>query len=148
MPCLTSQSSDLQKFGPIIPVFILPSASFIKTIKEKQPGDLEKYTKGYRAQMLIDTGASCTVIDKNIPKILNLKHHGMVKISTPSSNSHDTLTYDIDLILIQNQYHASNIQVVEGDLKTQGLDGLIGRDILKNVLFLYHGYTNQFTLAI
>src|ERR671925_39286 len=87
MPCVTHQSPHLQNLGPIVPVIILPSSAFIKALKERSPEEVEKYSHGIQAMMLIDTGASCTVIDKEISATLNLKHHGVTNISTPSSTS-------------------------------------------------------------
>ena len=148
MPCTTSQSPDLHRFGPVIPVIILPAAAFLKSLKEQKSEALEQYKTGIQAKMLIDTGASSTVIDREIPKAFNLKHHGITTIATPSSSAHNCLTYDIDLVLPSNKLHIQNFQVIESNLKHQGIDGLLGRDILKNMLLLYHGYSNQYTLAI
>jgi predicted aspartyl protease len=148
MPCATTQSPNLQNLGPIIPVVILPSSAFMKALKENHPEEVKRYEKGFQAMMLIDTGASCTAIDKEISSVLNLKHRGVTHISTPSSNSHECLTYDIDLVIPGNQSHIPNIEVIETELNNQGINGLLGRDVLKNILFIYHGYTGQFTLAL
>jgi predicted aspartyl protease len=106
--------------GPIIPVVILPSSAFMKALKESEPAEVEKYSHEFRAMMLVDTGASCTVIDKEISDALNLKHHGVTNISTPSSTNHECLLYDIDLVIPNNQVHIPNIQVVEIELKIKG----------------------------
>jgi hypothetical protein len=148
MPWATTQSPNLQHLGPIIPVVILPSSAFLKALKENDPEEVKKYETGFQAMMLIDTGASCTAIDKEISRVLDLKHRGVTHISTPSSNSHECLTYDIDLIIPGNQSHIQNIEVIETELVNQGINGLLGRDVLKHILFLYHGNTGQFTLAI
>ena len=148
MPCVTHQSPHLQNLGPIVPVIILPSSAFIKALKERSPEEVEKYSHGIQAMMLIDTGASCTVIDKEISATLNLKHHGVTNISTPSSTSYECLLYDIDLQIPNNKAHFENVQVVETKLKNQGISGLIGRDVLQDTLLIYHGYTGQFTLAV
>jgi len=61
---------------------------------------------------------------------------------------HDVLTYDIDLIIEQNQFHLADVPVFATGLKNQGIHGLIGRDVLRHMLLVYNGYAGHFTLAV
>jgi hypothetical protein len=58
------------------------------------------------------------------------------------------LTYDIDLIIEQNNFTIQNIQVFATALNNQGIQGLIGRDVLQHMLLVYNGYSGNFTLAV
>jgi len=63
--------------------------------------------------------------------------------------------YDVNFYL--NLPHASGVQanmhviqntpVICADFKAQGIQGLIGRDILSNSTLIYHGYMQLFTLS-
>ena len=131
---------------------IQPSSAYLKHLKETDPQAFEKNKLIVQAKMLIDTGASSTVIGSNVVNNLSLKHHGIVSVSTPSSEAHEALTYDVDILIpIQNHptHTVANIEVIESaSLERQGIDGLIGRDTLSNMLLIYHGYTGEFTIAI
>ena len=41
----------------------------------------------------------------------------------------------------------SNVAVAEAQLSIQGIQALIGRDVLKNCLLVYDGQNGTFTLA-
>ena len=143
---------DLRGSGALVQVVLLPSAAFLKSLREKGSNEEEKRRIPYKGMMLIDTGASMSMIDKEVAEVLKLKHRGVTKIITPSTTEKDTpqecLTYDID-IMLENGVYFENIEVIAGEFKkTQGHNGLIGRDILKHALLVYHGYSGQFTLAI
>ncbi len=145
MPCLTNQSQDLQKLGPILEVVVLPSTAYLSTLNEKEA---ERHRRGHRTRLLIDTGAAISAIDQRIAQELGLKSHGTTSIATPSSTNHVVETFDIDLFIPTHQVHFQNRFVIASDFHAQGIDGLLGRDILRTVLLVYHGYTNQFTIAI
>jgi predicted aspartyl protease len=101
-----------------------------------------------RSLMLVDTGASGSAVDLEIIEKLGLQPTGAISIATPSHEHHDVLTYDIDLIIEQNQFHLSDVPVFATGLKNQGIHGLIGRDVLQHMLLVYNGYSGDFTLAV
>src|SRR5262249_9475127 len=80
--------------------------------------------------------------------MLGLQPTGAISIATPSHERHDVLTYDIDLILEQNQFHLAEVPVVAQGLQTQVIHGLIGRYVLMHMLLVYNGYASHFTLAV
>ena len=146
MPCLFSTSPNLVDAGPRITVAVMASSAFLKSLKD--PEEIRKYDKQFSAVMLVDTGASCTMIDAAIAPFLGLTPHGTEKIITPSGLKDDCLTYDVDLIFSDHNIARRNLRVIESHLKQQqGIDGLIGRDILSNALLVYQGWANQYTLA-
>ena len=100
---------------------------------------------------LIDTGASCTCIDPAILQGLGLTPTGTVSIATPSTGNqpHYCDQYDVSITLLHPifQYTFLIVPVIEANLSAQGIQALIGRDVLKNCLFVYDGTAGIFTLA-
>lgn len=102
---------------------------------------------------LIDTGASCTCVDTQLISNLGLQPTGRVAISTPSTGggSHFCDQFDISLFIQgvngSPGHLVSALPVVATHLKAQGIDGLIGRDVLKNCTFIYNGTAAFATLA-
>lgn len=100
---------------------------------------------------LIDTGASCTCLDPGVLAPLQLMPTGTASITTPSTGTkpHETYQYDVSIYIPSSGGHLSfkTIPVIESQLKSQGIDGLLGRDILDRCLFSYNGSMKLFTLA-
>lgn len=102
---------------------------------------------------LVDTGASCTCVDPAIIQALGLTPTGSTLMFTPSTGAQGHLTdqYDASLKIYctrqQVPLEISVIAVVASDLRVQGIDALIGRDVLKFCLLSYDGQSGFFTLA-
>lgn len=142
-----STSPDLKTLGPTITVKITPSSALKNSLTT--PEEKAEYNrKTYSALMLIDTGSSCSVIDTGVASHLGLQPHGNKTVHTPGPSGGRT-AYDIDLYFHDGKFHVQNLNVVESStLKSnQGIDGLIGRDILESAVFIYQGENGQYTLA-
>ncbi|HRD66679.1 MAG TPA: aspartyl protease family protein [Candidatus Competibacter sp.] len=103
-------------------------------------------------RLLVDTGASCTCVDPTIIKQLGLSPSGSVPIHTPSTspgNLHHCPQYDVSLIIVHPSLNRifGAIPVLESSLCHQGIDGLLGRDVLSKCLLVYNGEIGLFTLA-
>jgi hypothetical protein len=100
---------------------------------------------------LIDTGASCTCIDPSVPLRLGLAPTGIAPMHTPSTGNqpHMANQYDVSLVLLHPKLNLTHqtVPVAESQLALQGIQGLLGRDILRNCLFIYDGQNGSFTLA-
>jgi predicted aspartyl protease len=101
---------------------------------------------------LVDTGASATAVDPNVILSLGLQPTGSMPILTPSTGStpHQVNTFDVGIIIPLNglmTFSINAFQVFESSLSVQGIQALIGRDLLANCLFVYDGRSNIFTLA-
>jgi hypothetical protein len=100
---------------------------------------------------LIDTGASATVIDESVLRQLGLAPTGTVQILTPSTRGVPItcMAYDIKAGI----YHPAHslvlgtFPVIAGDFTGQTISALIGRDVLRNCLFIYDGVALHFTIA-
>lgn len=100
---------------------------------------------------LIDTGASTTCVDPSLIKALGIQPTGSVPIQTPSTQgaAHYCNTYDVLLYIpggASGLYRAA-MPIFETHLKSQGIDGLIGRDILDSCAMFYNGTTGQCTIS-
>jgi hypothetical protein len=104
-----------------------------------------------RIRGLIDTGASCTCIDPSALQSLGLTPTGSTPMLTPSTGAtaHNADQYDVSLVLLHPNLNLTfpEVAIVESELSIQGIQALIGRDVLQGCLFIYDGQTGIFTLA-
>lgn len=105
------------------------------------------------AGALIDTGASCTCVDKSVIVTLGLPPTGIASLYTPSTGTtpHNTSQYDVQLSIPgptvgHPALNFSTVPVTESDFSAQGIQALIGRDILQHCVLTYVG-GGFFTLA-
>jgi hypothetical protein len=74
-----------------------------------------------------------------------------MSILTPSTGSspHPANTFDVGIVIpvATHTFTIPAMQVFESSLNIQGIQALIGRDILNNCLFVYDGRANIFSLA-
>jgi hypothetical protein len=100
------------------------------------------------ANLLIDTGASMTSIDSVVISKLGISATGTANILTPSTGTtpHVASTYDVGLFFVDgagggaaNSKLIPAIPVLDGNYASQGIDGLIGRDILAQGRLIYSG---------
>lgn len=83
---------------------------------------------------MIDTGATGTVIQDNIPAQLGLNPIGVVSINTPSSTNVECYEYIVRLLFPNNVIVET--AVIGAPLKGQHIQGLIGRDVLQHGVFI------------
>jgi hypothetical protein len=134
--------------GPVLDFFVgasTPRQSALRRAGLPVPSPI-------RVKGLIDTGASCTSIDPTVLKSLGLVATGTIQVHTPSTSKgqpHLTNQFDISIILphakMNWQFHA--VPVIEAELSHQGIQALLGRDILSKCLFTYDGQSAMFALA-
>ena len=100
---------------------------------------------------LLDTGASCSVIDSSVVRSLNLIQAGTVEGHTPSpAEAPQTFNlYDVCLAFAKPQVKimSLNLPVAEARLVEQGFLALIGRDVLQHCLLVYNGPLKSFSLS-
>ena len=101
---------------------------------------------------LLDTGASCTCVDEAFIQQLGLQPTGVAPIKTPSTGAglHHCNQYDISMVIAGSTGQAFIVEalpVIGTHLRSQGIDGLIGRDVLDKCTLIYNGTANMFTLA-
>lgn len=106
------------------------------------------------ATLLIDTGASGTCIDPSVLQPLGIPPSGAVSMQTPSTNGtpHTCSQYDVQLHIYGADMTIPPLQldalpVLETVLRPQGIDGLLGRDVLEQCVFIYNPTIGLFTLS-
>lgn len=145
MPCVNLQILPL---GPVIDIHIGVSTP------RREAMELAGITPPVpvTCRLLIDTGASCTCVDTWVISKLAITPSGFTTIHTPSTNAntnHQCNQYDVYLSIPHHElsrlFHAT--PVVESSFSHQGIDGLLGRDILSNCVFIYNGELGIYTLS-
>jgi hypothetical protein len=103
---------------------------------------------------LIDTGASGTCVDPGLVAPLGLMATGAIMIQTPSTagQPHACHQYDIALLIPGNAptdlpFFIDAMPVIETSLRPQGIDGLLGRDVIDRCILITNGPASTFTLA-
>lgn len=106
-----------------------------------------------KGTFLLDTGASGTCVDATFIAQLGLQPTGTVPIMTPSTGSgvHHCDQYDVSLYIPGNATGQGHlipaVPIIATHLQNQGIDGLIGRDVLDNCTLIYNGTAKMFTLG-
>lgn len=144
MPSINLQISP---HGPLIDVYIgvsLPREKALLQANQPIPTPVP-------ARILIDTGASNTCLDESILGKLNLPPTGIISAHTPSTQGvpMQMSQYDIKLTIHHPQLskHFTAVAVTSCQLSAQGIQGLLGRDILSSCLLIYNGEAEFYTLS-
>lgn len=95
--------------------------------------------------MLIDTGASGTLVQTDVLNRLGLESLGTVFLRTPTTTEPVARSQYLVRIVLSEGI-AFEVEVVDAPLSGQGIQGLIGRDILDQLVFTYNGPKNQYTI--
>lgn len=139
MPHLGVQITPL---GPVLSVYVSASGPRQQAIL-KAGGTIPVPVL---AHLLVDTGAGLTAIDCAIFTQLGLVPTGTVAIHTPSTNGvpHSVNQYDVTLLIPSNKpgivaHNINALPVIDGNFKVQGIDGLLGRDVLGETRMIYCG---------
>lgn len=138
MPHLTQKIHP--QLGPLVKLRIGVSnyrALALKSRGQVVPPDID-------ITALIDTGASNCCVDSTCIQQLGLTPTGSINIRTPSTgaNAHPTYLYDIKVVLphmaISKIYAALPVAGAP-NLASQGIQMLLGRDVLAQCLLTYDG---------
>jgi len=107
-----------------------------------------------QGNFLVDTGATMTCVDSALIHQLHIEPSGVVLMQTPSTNGQGVhcFQYDVKLLLPSQDTDTMGLfvdamPVIETSFSNQGIDGLIGRDILDQCLMVYNGKSGQMTIA-
>lgn len=147
MPHFTRQ---IDANGPILNVMVGVSharAAALQSVGQDVPSSVT--CKG-----LVDTGASCTCIDPHVVSALGITPSGKTQMATPSTGTGVVTVdqYDVSLAIYSKisepPYRIPNLPIIESELKVrQGLDLLVGRDVLAECILHYNGQTGLYTLV-
>lgn len=100
------------------------------------------------ASLLVDTGASHSMVKDGLLGTLGLHPVGTVGVNTPTSQGVPCGLYSVRITLPHGQYiDTTVIQSPPSGFQGQNIDGVIGRDVLKWAILIYMGQRAQFTLS-
>lgn len=143
-------SLPIDALGPIIRVAVGVSQFRVDALKRANL-PVPQWQVG---TFLIDTGASGTCIDHALVQPLGIPPTGAVNVQTPSTGngSHSCYQYDVLLYIPGTDASVSGLLVdclpiIETSLSPQGIDGLIGRDVLDRCTLIYNSGIKMFTLT-
>jgi hypothetical protein len=136
--------------GPVISVYVgVSEPRRLALLSERHEVPREMFVRA-----LIDTGASCTCVDPEPLRKLEVPATGNVPVHTPSSGSelHNADEFDVSLwVPAATAEHPAllipALPVLSSDLSIQGIQAIIGRDVLSHCLLVYNGSDETFTLA-
>jgi hypothetical protein len=107
-----------------------------------------------QTRMLIDSGASNSCVDPTVLQSLQLTPTGVTSVHTPSTNgvAIQVAQYDVRLLVMKsgpvpNFRFFDALPVSECNLLAQGIQGLLGRDVLQHCVLYLNGEMNLFTLS-
>ena len=143
MPSFTTRIADLQQLGPVIDVIIAVPLIVAENLKKE--GKIVPAM--VRVSAMIDTGATSSVITPYTVNALGLSPVGTANINTPSCESYPTYQYHV-LLGLPNTIPVETTEAVMMPLSGQHIQCLIGRDALKNAVFIYNGYAETITFSL
>ncbi len=144
MPSFTVEAADLQSEGPVIDVTLGLGAAAQTALTQagQQPPTPAS------ASLLVDTGASNSMVQEGVLAPLGLHPVGTVGVNTPTSQGVPCGLYSVRLTLPHGQYlDTTVIQAPPSGFQGQNIDGVIGRDVLHWAILIYMGQRAQFTLS-
>ena len=142
-------SGTITPWGPLILVVVGPSAPRIQALTAAG----QTPPTAIVARLVVDTGASLTAIDCTILQQLGLTSKGTTPVHTPSTAGvpHNANQYDVGIIifgLMNAIVHAAPaLPVIDGNFKAQGIDWLLGRDVLATSRMSYNGMDGWYGIS-
>ncbi len=97
---------------------------------------------------MIDTGASVTCVDEGVAQQLGLPAIDVVQMVSASHASTQQNVYPIRLEVVGVPIVINVARAIGAQLAAQGIQVLIGRDIMANLTLFYNGPAVQITVAI
>jgi hypothetical protein len=144
-------SGSITAWGPLLNVVIAVSAPrFDAIVKAGQTTPVPVVAK-----LLVDTGASQTSVDAGVLSRLSLTPTGIQPIHTPSTQGvpHVCNVFDVSIAIFGADATAPPVHlipalpVLDGSFQSQGIDGLLGRDVLATAHMMYGGPFAWFVMS-
>ncbi len=139
-------TGTIRPFGPRIEFKAMPSRQRVEALKRAGI----PFSSPIVGMGLLDTGASCSALDRQLIATLGLQTRGIVSIHTPSTGAGFQTCNQFDACLVLGVMLPTplmvTLPVIECDFSTQGFQALIGRDVLHHCVFVFEGPADTFRL--
>lgn len=93
MPSFTTQVPNLHLAGPVVEVVVAPPADLIEALKQQG----NPIPKNVKLHAMIDTGATCCVVNPQVIQGMGLSPIGSSTVNTPSSTIVTCLQYKVSI---------------------------------------------------
>jgi hypothetical protein len=144
---MASLSGPIDKLGATVLVKVMQSPQRVEALKKQNM----PFAGPIVVSALLDTGASCSCLDRRVIGILGLESRGSISILTPSTGPAyvERGQFDATLVLGEGQDHplARTLPVIETDLGEHSFLALIGRDLLSSCILTFDGPANRFEIT-
>jgi len=133
--------------GPLVKVLVAQSQAFVR--HQRQHG--RPVTAPIALDLLVDTGATMTVLNFPIATRLGLQQHAgqQATLFATANGVAQASVYDCSLVIRDaagpNDLLCANLEVAE--LPLAGIDGLLGMDVLKDCQLSLDGPNASFSLV-
>ena len=134
----------LAKMGPIVPVVISVPDEVQRVLVERS----EEPPNSVNGFALIDTGASATCFDIDAAEKVGLPKIGVAQMASATHKNHTVPTFAGK---ITTPMLTIDVETGMGaNLSSQGnnMVAILGRDILRNAVFIYNGPDGHFSLSL
>lgn len=126
--------------GVLIDVSVGPSAR-IRELLWRQNKPVPPAVSG---TFLIDTGSDTTMVSEQLMRTLGIRPKGTARVVTSTTNTdgEPCNVYDVALTLLPHVVQPRSWRAIEAlarPLLNQGIDGLLGRDLLAHLVLTYDG---------
>lgn len=141
-------TNSIGSSGPILVCYISNSAPKEQALRDAGM----PIPNSQIANLLIDTGASHTAIDEKFVRLLGLNPTGTLSVHTPTTGliPKTIQTYDVAIAFSGHSkavHHIAAHSISALDFSGQGIDGLLGRDILALARLTYSGPDQTYFLS-
>jgi hypothetical protein len=102
-------------------------------------------------RLQVDTGSHLTGFPAAVFNTLEVGSFGKIRVGTPSTKpgeSHYACQFDVSLTLVSgiDQRLFPSVHAIASDDFTEEVQGILGRDVLDQCVFEYHGTHHSFRL--
>ncbi len=141
-----SVAGRIERGGPFCDIKVMASPQHVALLKAAgQP-----YPAPIVIRSLIDTGASCSLVERGIIRSLQLMPTGSVPIHTPSTGSNDSTRNQYDVTFVLGETGSApaifTVGALESEFASEGFMALIGWDVLRHCVLICDGPAATFTL--
>jgi predicted aspartyl protease len=140
-------TGKIERQGPFIDVTVMATHQRVSSLKAAGL----PFPQPQTIRALIDTGASCSVLDRNVSTALGLAPTSTTLVHTPSTGSNYAMrdVFDVSLTLGASKPDPATftLGVIASDLASEGFLALIGWDVLAQCVLTCDGPASVFTLT-